>query len=193
MLTHFFKSINWADVALAVLFARVIFISVRNGFVAEGFKFIGVIVALFISLHFYASFAAIIVKKTTLPLASWQFLIFTGLWAVVSVAFSLLHKGVLILFKVEATNPGVDKYAAGFLGAARAIFLCSLTIFALMLIHHDGVRRHTLLSYGYKITAKAAPNTYKFLYDNFVGKLVEGQQFNADVFGIVGKHGINPK
>lgn len=193
MLTHFFKSINWVDVALVALSARVIFVSVQTGFVAEVFKFLGVIGALFVSLHYYAYGAALASKNTTLPLESWQFLIFVGLWVAVTLAFKLVRDGIMMLFKVETTHQGFDKYAAGFLGAARAVFLSSLAIFALLLMNHEYVHRQTLSSWGYRIAAKAAPNAYGFLYRDFVGKLFEREKFNADVFAVVGNHGTHPK
>ena len=196
MLTHliaFLKSINWVDVALAALFIRVIFISVRNGFVTEFFKFLGVICGLFISLHYYAVTAAWAAEKTTLPLISWRFLIFVALWAVVVLVFKFIGDGFMILFKVQANHEGIDKYAAGFLGAGRAIFLASLSIFALLLMPHTYIRHEAGRSWGYKIAAKAAPNTYAFLHRRMIGKVFEREKFNDDVFAVVSGHGINPK
>ncbi len=193
MLTQFFKSINWVDVALVALFARTVFISVKTGFIAELFKFLAVFCALFISLHYYAYWAAMVVKKTTLPLESCQFLIFTGLWAAITFLFKLMMNGSQLLFKAETTHQGFDKYAAGILAAGRSIFLCSLTIFALLLVSHPYIHKQAVSSFGYKAAAKAAPNTYKFLYEHVIGKLFESEKLNADVFAVVGGHGVDPK
>ena len=73
MLTQFFNRINWVDVILAILFVRIIFISVKNGVIAEIFKFLAVLSALFISLHYYAYLAEFMAKKNTLSVESWQF------------------------------------------------------------------------------------------------------------------------
>ena len=66
MLTHLIKSINWIDVALVFLLIRMIFVGVKNGFISEFFKFLGIVVAAFISLHFYspASGLAYLQKST---------------------------------------------------------------------------------------------------------------------------------
>lgn len=197
MLTHltdFFKSINWVDVALALIFVRVIFISVKNGFVTEFCKFLGIVFALFVSLHYYAGSAAWLAERTTLPLVSWRFLTFLFLWVLVVLLFKFIGDGLLILFKVQTNNQGLDRYAAGFLGAGRAIFVCSLTIFAFLLMPHNGMRAYALKSWGYKIAGQAAPNTYKFFYQTLVGKLFASEKFNADVFAVIGnKHGVNPR
>ena len=66
MLIHLIKSINWIDVALACLFLRVIFIGVTNGFIAEFFKSLGVVTAVFFSLHYYSILAAWVAKATIL-------------------------------------------------------------------------------------------------------------------------------
>ena len=193
MLTQFFKSINWVDVALAALLFRVVFVSVQSGFITEVFKFLGVITALFVSLHWYAYLAATIASKTTLSMPVWEGIIFITLNVLVMLAFKFLRMGVMLLFKVETTHQGFDKYGSGFLGAGRALLICSLVIFALLLMRNPYAQRQTMASWGYKIAAKAAPQTYKFLYDNVIGKLMEGQHFNADVFTVIGSHGINPK
>ena len=47
MLTHLIKSINWVDAALVFLFIRMIFVGIKNGFISEFFKFLGVVAAVF--------------------------------------------------------------------------------------------------------------------------------------------------
>ncbi len=193
MLTHFFKSINWVDVALVVFFIRTVFVSVKSGFVAEGFKFFGTIIALFVSLHFYSSFVHFLAKKFKLSALSLEFFVFVALWLLVTLFFMMLYKGIMLLFKIEANHQVIDRYAAGFLGATRGIFLTSLTVFALLLTHHPYFTSQTFMSSGYAFTAKAAPNTYCLGYNTLIGKVFEHQQFNEDVFAVISRHGVNPK
>ena len=193
MLTKFFLGINWVDVALAAVLFRVIFVSVQSGFISEVFKFFAIIVAAFVSLHWYVYLAAMIHDKTSLSMAVWEGIIFVLLNVLVLLVFWFIRMGIMMLFKAETTHQGFDKYAAGFLGAGRAIFLGSLTIFALLLTHHEYIQRQALSSLGYKMVAKAVPNTYSFLYHRLVSKLFEGEKFNEDVFAVVANHGAHPK
>jgi uncharacterized membrane protein required for colicin V production len=193
MLTQFLKQINWVDIGLVVLFLRIVFISIKNGFVTEFLKFFGVICALFISLHYYASLAQWAAQKTTLPLVSWRFLIFAGLCAGVVFLFKFITQGLLLLFKVETNHQGFDKYAAGFLGAGRAIFVSSLVIFGLLLMPHPAVHHQAASSAVYRIAGRAAPNTYAFLHHNLISKFFEQEKLNADVFEVVASHGVDPK
>ena len=193
MLTQFLRNINWVDVIVVFVFLRTIFYSVKSGFVAEGWRFIGTMVAIFFSFHCYAYWAQVLFTRFKLPILKWEFLLFTAFWAIVSFLFWLTAIGVNILFKLEVNHHVIDKYAAGFLGAARGILVCSLTVFAVLLLQNDFFHCQALTSYGYQLLAKAAPNTYLLEFKSLVVKLFEGQQFNQDVFAVLSGHGVNPK
>ena len=179
MLTHLIKSINWIDVALAFLFIRMIFVGVKNGFISEFFKFLGVVAAVFVSLHYYSSLAAWVAVKTNLSFDYWDLVTFAGLWVAVMFFFKLFRDGVLFLFKVETNHKGLDQYAAGIVAVARGILVCSLTILLLLLTHNGPVARMTLHSCSYKIAGRATVSTYSFLYNNLVDKLFAGEHYNA--------------
>lgn len=185
MLTQLFRSINWVDVALLVLFVRTVFISVTTGFVAEVFKFLGLGAAIFVGSHYYVFAAEFLAKKTSLPLAGLRFLVFTVLVCVVILVFKFARDGISLLFKVETNHQGFDKYGAGVLGAVRGWLLCSTVLFAVFLVPHPLVHRQAFSSWGHKVVAGAAPDTYSFLFHQVIGKLFESQKFNADVFTVV--------
>lgn len=193
MLTKFFQSINWVDVGLVLFFIRTVLFSVKSGFVAEGFKFLSTLTALFVSLHCYSSLASLLSKSTKFSLENLEFTVFIVLWLVVTIIFLLIYKGIILLFKIEPNLKVIDKYAAGFLGATRGIFLSSLSIFALLLTHNTYLMHQTYESYAYALTAKTAPNTYSLGFNNLWSKIFEGQKFNDNVFAVIGRHGINPK
>jgi len=179
MLTHLFKSINWIDVALGLLFIRIIFVGVQHGFISEFFKSLGVVVAVFVSLHYYSFLAAWWPAKTHFSWNYWDLLMFAGLWCAVAFFFKFVRNGILYLFKVETNHQGFDKYAAGIVAVGRGILLCSLTIFLVILTHNGPLIRMTLHSYSYKIAGRAAVGTYSFLYNHLVGKLCAGEHYNS--------------
>ena len=193
MLTHLIKSINWIDVALAVLLVQMIFVGVKNGFIPEFFRFLGVLTAVFVSLHYYCFLALWASEKTNFSLNYWELVIFSGLWFVVLFIFKFIRQGILLLFKVETNHQGFDKYAAGIVAVGRGILICSLTIFLILLTHNGPVTRMTLHSYGYKIAGRAAVGTYSFLYNNLVDKLFSGQHYNAAAAQVLHPDGYGPK
>jgi uncharacterized membrane protein required for colicin V production len=181
MLTHFVKSINWVDVALAILLVRVIFISVKSGFITELFKIFATVAAVFVSLHYFSYLAAIINKSTQFSIGILEFAVFIGLWGAVMLVMKLLRSGLLMLFKAETTNPGFNQYAAGILAVGRGLLLCSLAIFAVLLMRQDGLGRMALNSFAYQIAGKAAPGSYAFLQHQVIGKLWENVKYNDAV------------
>lgn len=181
MITHLIKSINWVDVGLALLFLRVIFIGVRNGFVSEFFKSLGAVTAVYVSLHYYAFVAAWAAHKTNFACAYWNLAVFIVLWFAVTFFFKIFRDGILILFKVEANHQGFDKYAAGILAVGRGLLVVSLAIFMILLIQNAALTKVTMNSYSYKIASRAAVDVYRFLYNNLVDKLLTGQHYNAQV------------
>ncbi len=164
---------------MAFLFLRLIFVGVKSGFISEFFKFLGVVAATFISLHYYSFLAAWMAQKTHFSWEYWDLLMFADLWCAVVIFFKFFRDGVLFLFKVEPKHQGFDKYAAGVVAVGRGILVCSLTIFLILLTHNGPVTRMTLRSYGYKIAGRAAVGTYSFLYNNIVDKLFAGEHYNA--------------
>ena len=179
MITHLLKSINWIDVALVCVFVRIIFSGVKDGLVAEFFKSLGIVLAVFVSLHYYAAFAAWVTLKTHLTWHYWELVIFALLWLAIVVIFKFIKDGVLFLFKIETTHQGFDKYAAGVVAVGRALLVSSMTIFLILLIHHGFLTRMAFHSYGYKIAGRADVMTYSFLYNNLVNKLFAIGHFNA--------------
>ena len=179
MITHLIKSINWIDVALGLLFVRMIFVGVKNGFISEFFKSLGIVTSVFISFHYYAFLAMWLVHKTNIVWRYWDLVIFVVLWIAVTLFFKFFRDGILLLFKVETTHQGFDKYAAGILAVGRGILVCSLTIFSILLVNNLSMTRMTVHSYSYKIAGRADLITYNFLYKNLVNKLFTGEHYNS--------------
>ncbi len=182
MLSHvttFLQSINWVDVALAALLVRIIFIGVKNGFIAEFFKCLGVLAAVFVSFHYYTSWAAWLAQYIKLSVATWEVIVFIALWGAVVLAVTALRMGLFLLFRVEPVHESFNKYAGGIVAVGRALLLCSLTIFALLLTQHPQISQQVSKSYGYKLAGKTAAHTYQVMFDRVVNKLFAGQTYNA--------------
>jgi len=166
--------------ALVILFIRMIYTGVTTGFISEIFKFIGVVVAVFVSLHYYSFLAAWVALKTNFPWHYWELVIFAVLWLFVLLCFKYLREGITLLFKAETTHEGFDKYAGGIVAVGRGILVCSLTLFLVLLAQNNYLSRLTLRSYSFKIAGRAAVGTYTFLYNHLVDKLFVGEHYNAN-------------
>ena len=179
MLTHLIKSINWIDAGMAVLFIRVILVGVKNGFLSEFFKCLGLIVAIFVSLHYYSYLAALAAQKLHFNWQYWDLLMFVDLWVAVMFFFMLVRYGTLMLFKAETIHEGFDKYSGGFLAVVRGILVCSMAIFTILLFHHQSLSLMALHSFSFKIAGHVDVSIYSFLYNHVVDKLFAGEHYNT--------------
>ncbi len=181
MLTHFFNSINWVDVALVVLLVRVIFIGVKNGFITELCKFFGVFLALYISLQWYVTWALFLDSHIKWSLNLWQLISFLVL---VSLGYGLfwgIRFGLSQLFKAETQHEGFDKYAAGVLAIGRGFLTASLVIFALLLMRQPYVTKQIFSSVSYRLAGKTAVHAYDLMFHQVIDRIFPGQRFNDAV------------
>jgi uncharacterized membrane protein required for colicin V production len=170
-----------------------IFVGVKNGFISEFFKLLGVVAAVFVSLHYYSYYAAWVAHKTNVTWIYWDLVMFAFLWLSVMFIFKILRDGFFILFKVETNHEGFNKYAAGIVAVARGILVCSLSIFLILLTNNVPLKRMALHSYSYKIAGRAAVSTYGFLFYNIVEKLYVTEHYNAATAGVLDPDGYWPK
>ncbi|MBI3601399.1 MAG: CvpA family protein [Candidatus Omnitrophica bacterium] len=191
--THILESINWVDVVMLVLLIRSVFIGVKTGFVIELFKFLGVLGAVLVGLHYYALMAALIAKKTNWSLESFEFVIFVLLCLLAVLVVKCLRDWFLMFFKFESTHAGFNQWGAGFICVLRALFLASLIMYALLLTRVEYLQRETLTSISQKLALKVAPNTYHFLFHQVIGKIFTQQKFNEDVFNVISRNSVSRK
>ena len=188
--THILASINWVDVAMLVLLIRIVFIGVKTGFVTELFKLLGVLSAVFLGLHYYTLLAVFIAKKTSWPLDILEFVFFVFLVCLIVLAVKYLRDGFLVIFKFETAHEGVNQWGSGILSVIRALLLASIIMFGFLLSHVEWLQKETMTSISHKLALKAAPNTYSFLYNNFVGKIFAREKFNQEVFSVISGNGV---
>ena len=185
--THILRSINWVDVAMLVLLIRIVFIGVKTGFVTEGFKLFGVFCSVFIGLHYYLPLAALLAKKTGLSVELLECAFFILLVCLVVIAVKYMRDGFLMIFKFETTHAGVNQWGSGVFSIIRALFLASLIMFGALLTRMEWLQKETMTSISSKLALKVAPNTYSFIFNNFVGKIFTREKFNQEVVNTVSR------
>ncbi len=188
--THILAIINWVDVAILVLLIRIVFIGVKTGFVTELFKLLGIFFAVFVGFHYYTSLAVFLAKKTNWPLDILEFVFFVLLVFLVVLFIKFLRDGFLMIFKFETTHAGVNQWGSGVFSIIRALFLASLIMFGLLLSRLEWLQKETMTSISQKLALKVAPNTYSYLFNNFVGKVFSKEKLNKDVIEVVSSNSV---
>ena len=180
--------INWVDILFILVLIRAVYIGLKRKLVVEFFKSIGVLFAIFFSLHYYSRLGALISNNSALPLdiaktVSLVFLVFVTI-----LAFRLILEGVLLLFRIEPRG-FLDRWGAALFSVLRGVLICSLigVLFIASAVNYleFSVRQSFL---GSRLTS-VAPIVYRYAYIHVVSKFFPDEPLNYDVFDVIEKRG----
>ena len=170
------KNFRAIDFLTFFLFLRIIYISLKNGLIAEIIKIIGVFLASFFSLQFYPVFLRrfkdVLSNPGYLDLFS-ILVIFCG----VSIVFFILVKIFITLTKERKTFLW-EKIISLCVGLARASLLVSLFIFAFSFLpERENPYKESISGRFFK---KVAPYAYVYTF-KFFKKINPTFKFNKEV------------
>lgn len=183
MIEHF----NWIDIGVVIIFLRVCYIALKSGLIAELFKVLGTILAIYLPSHYYTPLSNIIMEHiapqpdTVYPFM--DFVIFVILAIIAYLIFVFFREAFSHFIKVEAL-PVINKYGGLFLGIGRAFLLVSLIMFALVVSTIDYLKSSVRDSYSGDKLLKITPAAYTLLWDNVVSKFSEKEDFNKTVLEV---------
>ena len=183
MLTDFLSKINWIDVLMVVIIFRILFIGLKNGLITEAFKLFGAIFSVFIVLHYYIAFAGLIFSKLHFPKAVTLSLSFLILWALVTLIFKLIRDGLLLIFSIE-TQKHVDRWGGGVLSAVRALIICGLTFYLIILMGIDTPYRMAKTSISRRCFSPVAVGIYSMIYTGLVSKFFPNEKINNQALSV---------
>lgn len=177
------KQINWLDIAILIIFVRVLYVAAELGFISELFKLLGTITAIFVALHYYSSLSHETIsflgnRLLTMELFNLPFFILlalAGYWV-----FLIFRKLFTRLITLEAA-PNFNKYAGVVLGIIRGLLLTSLITCALVASDIGYLKKSVSNSAAAKYIFQAAPATYSFLWEGLVSKFAPGSKINDSI------------
>jgi membrane protein required for colicin V production len=178
------KQFNWVDIFVVIIFIRICYVSLKSGFPVELFKFLGVVLAIYLSLHYYTSSADFIdarIKKV--PLEFSNLFSFAVLAILGNLIFVLLRSIFYRFIHMEAV-PQLNKWGGFILGIARGILVISLLTFILVMSNIGYLKRSVANSYSGEYFLRVAPNIYSGLWNNLISKFMTKEKFNKAVLDI---------
>ena len=183
MLTDFLSKINWIDVLMPVIVLRVLFIGLKAGFITEAFKLLGTIFSVFIILHYYYRVGGAFPEKLHLS-KTWILVIsFVALWGLVTFIFKLIRAGLLIIFSVE-TQKLVDRWGGGVLASARALIVCGLAFYLIILMGLGSEQRMVKASISRRCFGQVATGVYAMVYYGLVRKFFPDEKINNEALSL---------
>ena len=181
MFSDILKTINWVDVLIFVISIRIIYIGIKNGFVIEFFKWVGVLFSIFITFHYYSELARLLKSRLPISEAIAQSLCFGLLWLLVFLIFKLIREGMMLMLKMEA-HPLLDKWGGLLVSFLRSILIGSLALVFLQVLGVEYITKNVKKSFVNSYLFDISPKVYEAWYDGFVDKFFPSEKLNLSVF-----------
>ncbi|MCX5695312.1 MAG: CvpA family protein [Candidatus Omnitrophica bacterium] len=184
MLLNILKQINWLDIFVLVLMARICYIAVKSGFPVELFKFVGTLSALYLALHYYTVLSGYIINQVSfldkLPGEFLQFIVFLALVTGGYSLFILLRSIFYRFLKMEAVST-LNKWGSLILGIARGVLLASLIMFMFTVSSVGYFKNSVRASYLSSRLFSVAPDTYSWIWNSITSKFALSEKYNPTV------------
>lgn len=176
---------NWIDLVVLLLFLRMCFIGLRTGLIVELFKIFGLILAIYVSLHYFSqagNFLNNLVPFLGIKIS--DFLCFIILAGLSYATVVIIRESFRRMVKVEAVNV-LDRWGGLALGLARGFLLISMVFiifyFSGILYFVESVKKSYL---GSRLVYTDV-RLYEFIHKEIALKLVPDSQLNQDLYEVL--------
>jgi uncharacterized membrane protein required for colicin V production len=186
ILLDFLKQFNWIDIFILILFLRIAYISLKTGLPAEFFKILGTLSAVYLSLHYYTSFAnffaqRLVSKNKPLPILEFFFFI-----ALAFIGYGLFILLRLLLCRCVSAEviPNLSKWGGLIVGLTRGFLLASLVLFIFFKSQVTYFKKSINDSFSGNYIVNVAPATYSWFWYKIISKFKTNEKFNMSVLEI---------
>lgn len=124
--------INWVDILVVILMARISYVALADGLSHEIFPLIGTFITAVVSAHYYHEVSAIMRDMAKLPEAVTDLLGFLALLTAVGIVFKLIRMLVDAIMKVT-WHPLVERGGGLVFGLLRSALVVSVVLMTLSL------------------------------------------------------------
>jgi len=174
------RSFNWIDLVVAVLAARIVYVSIKTGFVTEFIKTFAVFLSGFFAFHYYLKIAAVLDPFVGFAQPVLEILVFVAIWALTFTIMKFVRDGIFLVFTVQAISM-VDRWGAVAVSMARFALSASMLMYVFLLTDRPYLERMTMTSFSQEYVLLVAPDTYQKTINKFIAKLLPGQKANPAV------------
>jgi len=183
MFRDILNNIIWLDILMGGIVLRCLFIGATRGLVVEILKLIGVLVAVFITQHYFVSFARFLHEFVAAPEFMAEILAFVVLWIIVVVLFKFLREGItLFLKKKDISN--AKRWLGGLLGISRGVLICSLLFPLIFLTGSEYLNKTARSSFTGFYIVDLAPRMYSRIFDDIIKIFFPKEEKNNDVLNL---------
>lgn len=181
------RQFNLVDVIFIILFARILYISSKTGFIAEFFKLLGTVVGIYLAAHYFTLATDLMrnrygvgQKIPAIPLDFMDFLSFIILSLFGYLIGYMLREAFTKVVKMEAV-PALHRWGGMVVSVARSILLMGLITYALSISTVPYIREKASKSYLGSRCWDMVPDTYNRIWSGFFSKFMRGEKFNKAI------------
>lgn len=178
------SQINWIDIFVVIILFRICYIAARTGLPVEIFKFAGIILSVYLALHYYLLLGGFIYEKSGLKNISADLLnslAFLVLAISGYLVFILLRIVFYRFIKMDAT-PQLHRWGGFVLGVMRGFILASIILFLFIISPGSYFRESVNKSYSGKSLVNISPTVYSMLWNGVISKFRPQEEFNGALF-----------
>lgn len=180
---------NFLDIIIIIISVRICYIAFQMGLAVEFFKLAGVILATYISLHYYTGLSEIIQRRFIpkgMPPELMDLLVLIILAAGGYLVFVVLRSSFYRYMRLEA-SPKISQFGGFVLGLARSFFTTGLLIYILMISGVKYLNESVKYSYLAGRSVLISADTYGWLWGNIISKFSQNDKFNPAVTELLEK------
>ena len=194
MVMEIFRQFNFLDVLILIILFRICYVAVKMGLPVEFFKLLGVLSAIYCSLHYYTKLSDIIRSRffyrvhspvrADMPLEFLDFLVFLILAGIGYLVFVILRSMFYRFMKMEAV-PEINKIGGFILGLIRGYFTIGLLTYILTISSISYLSSSVRYSYLGSKAFFVAPGAYNWFWNNFASKFSPEEKSNTTVYEVM--------
>ncbi|MEW5758349.1 MAG: CvpA family protein [Candidatus Omnitrophota bacterium] len=177
---EFIYKINWIDLFISLIIVRSFLVGIKNGFAVEFFKFLGIIVSIFISFQFYLNLADFLRDYLPLKAKLLENISFLVLVAVSYIIVVLLRSFFVMIFKFESTGV-IDKILGFIVGFIRGALLASLILAFFILINTDYFHKSINKSLVGLRVLTLSNKTYSFIFEKIIKNILPHEEKKNEI------------
>lgn len=172
---------NWVDIVIIGMVLTTVYKGSRKGFIIEVFKVLGVLAAIYVSLHYFSR-----ASDRLLGLLPGLGVIFTDFFCflVLSIAgylaITAIRSAFCRLIKMEAIS-GLDKWGGFALGFLRGILLASMLIIVFHLSTVIYLKASARKSYLGSRLSTIDTRIYEGIFNGLVSRFSSQETLNKDI------------
>lgn len=174
----------WVDIVMILTIGAGIYFGRKSQLLSELFRLVGMILATFISLHYYVSLAKVLNDYHIVPPAFTNIFAFCFLIFVILAIFAMLCEGWLMIFDIEL-DPLVNQWGGLVFSLIRTYFICGLMFVGLLVIGYGPITEHAKQSASRFLFQNTSVGLYKGFYYGFVQALFPKEHINQEVVQLV--------